>query len=80
MYADLTCDRLAEILSGVPAAALRGVALLEGQKRQELSNPELVEATVELIAYTGACDAARRRLADLHPVPLTTVTHEAFCL
>jgi hypothetical protein len=76
----ITHTELAEILSNVEPVELKGIALLRQCSPTASFFPaadvsdELVEATVEIISYTRACEASLRRLTGLHPVPLTAIS------
>ncbi len=67
MYAHLTAESLTDLLLTVPGYTPGAVALLD------TTDPDpdaLVDATLELIAYTDACKTAASRLLRLSPVPL----------
>jgi hypothetical protein len=86
MFNDLTSSTLAAILSNVEPVELKGVALLRQCHPTSSffpavdTTPELVEATVEIIGYTRACEASLRRLKDLRPIPVTEITIEEFSI
>lgn len=73
----MTHQNLCDCLSAIAPCDLMGMALL--RQSQSSSCPDAVpreqlrEAVIEIIAYTGRCAAAVKRLDDLSAVPLRTV-------
>lgn len=73
----LTAEGLRYLLDGIPPLELKGTALLRehhpsgGWFPAGLPCDTIREAVAEVIAYTGRCTAASRRLAKLSPIPLT---------
>ncbi len=85
MFTGLTHTALAGTLAAVGPVELKGVALLRRCHPAPLlpagvDPGELAAAAVELIDYTRACEAARRRLAALRPIAVTGATIEGFGL
>ena len=70
----MTTNDLHDVLLGLPELSLIGTALLEdttGFFPVDVPRDTLREAVVEMVAYTGSCQSAARRLRDLTPIPLT---------
>ena len=84
MFHGLTHTALVDIIASTGPIELKGVTLLrqcapDPFTPQGIDADTMAEAAVEIIDYTRACDAARRRLHDLRPVPLAAPVGE-FCL
>lgn len=80
----LTHDDLRACLAATPPVDLLGMTLLkQGSPRLhpvDIPRDTLREAVTELVAYTGRCTAAMRRLSNLAPVPLTHISIPEFGL
>lgn len=80
----LTHNTLCAYLAAVAPCELLGMTLLkQGSPRlfpADVPRDVLREAVTEIVAYTGRCAAAARRLADLSPVPLTQIVIPEFGL
>ncbi|MBN1121800.1 MAG: hypothetical protein JXJ17_12030 [Anaerolineae bacterium] len=86
MFSGLSSTALKDILSSVEPVELKGVALLRQYTPTSSLIPtaatsdELVEATIEIIDYTRACEASLRRLTGLRPIPVTGTSIEEYSL
>jgi len=86
MFEDLTPNTLAEIVGGIEPVELKGLALLRQSPPRSDWFPDgvdtdlLAEATIELVDYMADCRRTAERLARLGPVPITSVTVEAFSI
>lgn len=80
----LTHNTLCACLTAVAPCELLGITLLRQGSPQlfpaDVPRDVLREAVTEIVAYTGRCAAAARRLADLSPVPLVQVVIPEFGL
>jgi hypothetical protein len=69
---------LNELMSCIASTAsleLKGMGLLREQPHlvggfASVPRPQLVDAVMEIVAYTARCSAAARSLANLTPIPL----------
>ena len=76
----VSVEALTDIVSSLPPAELKAVALVGGIQRAvaagasipPVSHETFTEAASELIAYTSACVTLREKLADLLPVRLNS--------
>ena len=78
MFTGMTQGRLAEALGRVEPVRLLGLDLLRQHQPNcndwfptGIETEALAEATADLIDYTSRCRAARARLEQLAPLPLT---------
>lgn len=80
----LTHDDLRACLAVTPPVELLGMTLLRQGSPQlqpvDIPRDTLREAVTELVAYTGRCTAAARRLSHLAPIPLMQVVIPEFGL
>lgn len=76
--AGITVESLRDCLAASAPVDLLGMRLLRacpqpGLYPTDLPRETLKEAVSEIVAYTGLCAAAARRLRCLAPIPLTTI-------
>jgi hypothetical protein len=80
----ITHHDLCACLSAVAPCELLGMTLLrQGSPRLfpvDIPRDVLRDAVTEIVAYTGRCATAARRLAELSPVPLVQVAIPEFGL
>jgi hypothetical protein len=80
----MTHHDLCACLTAVAPCELLGMTLLRQGSPQlfpaDVPCDVLREAVTEIVAYTGRCAAAARRLADLSPIPLVQVVIPEFGL
>ena len=70
----LNCDQLRNCLADAAPVDLLGMRLLKAcPQPADLPRETLTQAVVEIIEYTGRCQAAAQRLSQLAPIPLTTI-------
>jgi hypothetical protein len=73
----LTHDDLCACLAATVPVELLGMTLLRQGSPQlfsvDISRDMLRDAVTEIVAYTGRCTVAARRLSDLSPIPLVHV-------
>ena len=83
--AAITLDSLCACLATITPVDLLGMRLLQAHPQPaffptDIPREVLKEAVAEIVAYTERCTAARQRLADLAPIPLTTLSIPEFAL
>ena len=73
----LDAGRLIACLEGLPPVELLGLALLrqsrstaDGWFPQHIPMTEVVQATVEMVAYSSRATQVAQKLAGLRPIPL----------
>ena len=74
----MTVEALRDCLAATDPVHLLGMRLLKtcsqpGLYPTDLPRETLKEAVSEIVAYTGRCTAAARRLSHLAPIPLVTI-------
>lgn len=70
----MTTDLLRDCLADIAPVDLLGMRLLRAcPQPADLPRETLTQAVVEMIEYTGRCQAAAQRLSQLAPIPLITV-------
>jgi len=75
---DLTLETLVDCLTGLEALELQGTVLLREHRPtgawfpSGLPRDQVQAAVEEIIAYTEACSATARLLANVPPIPLLT--------
>jgi hypothetical protein len=74
----MTVETLRNCLAATVPVNLLGIRLLKtcpqpGLYPTDLPRETLKEAVSEIVAYTGRCTSAVRRLSHLAPIPLTTL-------
>ncbi|HRL13916.1 MAG TPA: hypothetical protein PKX07_18690 [Aggregatilineales bacterium] len=70
----MTSELLRDCVAGVTPVDLLGMRLLKAcPQPADLPRETLTQAVIEIIEYTGRCQAAAQRLSQLAPIPLITV-------
>jgi hypothetical protein len=70
----MTSELLRDCLADAAPVDLLGMRLLKAcPQPADLPRDTLTRAVVEIIEYTGRCQAAAQRLNQLTPIPLTTI-------